>query len=94
MDTHTVLRPVERDLHLHNARLVGRLSVTVGYGWCREDIRPPCSVGVSRLELTGGVSSPPPTTHNHLYTHTLLSNYLFKDTVCFLTSIKSFLDPR
>lgn len=39
MDTHKVLWPVKRDLHLHNARLLGRLTITMGYSWCREGIQ-------------------------------------------------------
>lgn len=39
MDTHTVLWLVKRDLHLHNAQILGRLTITMGYDWCCEEIQ-------------------------------------------------------
>lgn len=39
MDTHTVLWPVKRDLHLHNAWLLGRLAIAMGYSGCCEEMQ-------------------------------------------------------
>lgn len=75
MDTHTVLWLVKRDLHLHNARLLGRLSITMGYSWCCGEFQLHVKQGYLEADRKGVLTTT--TARNDKYTHNF--NHLFSN---------------